>query len=202
LENSTSDLVNRSYLPEEIIEQIDTVIVDNQDQQISAEIWNLLVTLDDEFVPPLSARNSTVAMILNGSEHHHVDPAGPKAYYQEVLNQVVLLARIDGACIGLMAFRHCCIIKPIAEFGPCNYITTVGVMPEVRSIGVARLMYNYLLFDLPGHWKCQRWATRTWSTNDDHILLLKSLDFRCVKILKNHRGPGVDTMYFEYHPKR
>ena len=38
--------------------------------------------------------------------------------------------------------------------------------------------------------------TRTWSGNLQHIRILESLGFKLLKTIKNHRGKGIDTLYF------
>jgi len=39
-------------------------------------------------------------------------------------------------------------------------------------------------------------ATRTWSLNSAHIHILEKLGFALVKRLVDHRGPGIDTVYY------
>jgi len=44
-------------------------------------------------------------------------------------------------------------------------------------------------------------CTRTWHTNGAHIHILDTFGFREIARLKDHRGPGLDTVYFARSPK-
>ena len=43
--------------------------------------------------------------------------------------------------------------------------------------------------------------TRTWSTNAVHIRILSKFEFETLHVLKDHRGAGIDTIYFVKRPK-
>jgi len=43
--------------------------------------------------------------------------------------------------------------------------------------------------------------TRTWSTNIAHIKILSKFNFETLCVLKNHRGVGIDTVYFVKRPE-
>lgn len=54
-------------------------------------------------------------------------------------------------------------------------------------------MYAYLF----SAYKNANIFTRTWSTNFAHIKILQAFGFETVKVLKNDRGSGIDTVYFK-----
>jgi len=41
-------------------------------------------------------------------------------------------------------------------------------------------------------------VTRTWSTNISHSNLLHKLSFKEIKHIINHRGNGINTVYYRY----
>ena len=174
---------------------IQAQIVDQNDPQIYQAIWEILVAIDQDFVPPLSNRNSTTTSQFDSVQAQEM-PAGPTEYFNEILQQTIILAKQDQTWVGLFSFRHQYLVEPIRSSCPCNYVTTVGVLPGYRGIGVARSMYAYALTELPAPFRSPAWATRTWSSNDDHIRLLNDLGFQAVDILKHHRAPGIHTIYF------
>ena len=155
-----------------------------------------MLKIDQEFVPPLSARNSTVTMQLSEAQTQAIK--GPIAYFEEILSQVIVLAKVENYWAGFLSYRYQDKLAILPDFSPCNYLTTIGVTPEFRNIGIARSLYRYVLHDLPADLQAPFWVTRTWSTNTDHLYLLKSLGFTLAATIKDHRGPGVDTLYYAY----
>ena len=170
--------------------------VDPSNPAICDALWKLLAMIDHEFVPPLSARESTTEMILAGKAH--TTTMGPRTYFNNILKQSIVMAQVEGEWVGFLSFQHNCNLELLKDYTPCNYLTTIGVSPYSRNIGIARSMYRYILNDLAPELQAAFWATRTWSTNNDHLHLLVNLGFSCVATIKNHRGEGVDTLYFAY----
>lgn len=162
----------------------------------SPEIHNfvraLLLSVSNEFVPPLTDRS--VSHEKNFLES--VDPGeGFEMYMMQKMSESCLIASIDGTKAGLLTFKRHFGADWVMEWCPSNYIVTVGVFPKFRRNGLTKLMYENIgkidvavqpEFDL----------VRTWSTNDAHIALLGSIGFSEVLRLENHRGQGVDTVYF------
>ena len=170
--------------------------VDPQDAAIREALWKLLVLIDHEFVPPLSVRESTTEMTLSGNERNAT--TGPRAYFNQILQQNIIMAQVEGNWTGFLSFRHNDTLALLGDHNPCNYLTTIGVSPYYRNIGIARSMYRFALNDLPPEIQSPYWATRTWSTNDDHIHLLNKIGFTLAAKLDHHRGAGIDTHYYVY----
>jgi hypothetical protein len=175
---------------------IEISVVDPQNQTIRDALWTLLKSIDHEFIPPLSMRESTTDMHLSGPGLRA--ETGPRTYFGKLLTQNIVMAKVDGQWAGVLAFRHNSHLEILGKCNPCNYLTTIGVSPQHRNIGIARSMYRFVLNDLPPELQCPFWATRTWSTNDDHLHLLRKIGFTLKHQIKNHRGDGIDTFYFCY----
>lgn len=151
------------------------------------EIRQMLALADKEFIPPLSARSSTTQATLSGNGYGN----GIDAYYAAMENQPVIIAMVDGAVAGFMAFKfdHTC---DEIKRTPNVYASTCVVDPAHRGKGMMRKFYEKMIGLYPGRPIC----TRTWSTNVSHLHVLEKLGFSQIACLKDHRGPGLDTVYF------
>ncbi|HMS25232.1 MAG TPA: hypothetical protein PKB15_06070 [Acidimicrobiia bacterium] len=152
----------------------------------------LLLSVSNEFVPPLTDRS--VSYEKNFLERE--DPVeGFEMYMMQKMSESCLVASIDGTKAGLMTFKRHFGADWITEWCPCNYIVTVGVFPKFRRHGLTKLMYDQIgQIDVAVQPEFD--VVRTWSTNDAHIALLVSIGFAEVQRLKDHRGDGIDTVYF------
>ncbi|MBD3778460.1 MAG: GNAT family N-acetyltransferase [Micrococcales bacterium] len=162
---------------------------------LPGDLRRLLTEADEEFVPPLSTRSSTLQQALRPQ---HVRAAGIDAYLAAVLEQQLLVAEADGSVRGFLSWRpdHTVAVPGGTPFGPVAYVTTVVVAPAARGQGAGRALYAALLRELAGG----AVATRTWSRNDAHLALLASLGFVEVVRLPDDRGPGLDTVYLYREP--
>lgn len=153
----------------------------------------LLVEADDEFVPPLSSRTSTVQSRLAPR-----DTAGSvEAYLEALLEQQLLVAEIPtSGVVGFASYRpgHTVDVPGHPRRGPLCYLSTIVVSRAARGFGVGRQLYLALLAAAAG--VGQPLTTRTWSGNDAHIALLRRVGLSEVLRLPDDRGPGVDTFYF------
>lgn len=156
-------------------------------------VWRLLCRVDREFVPALSGRESTITKKLVGGG----ESAQPEAYFAAVRQQHAILAHLDDRLAGLMSFRVREEESLLHAYSPATYISTVAVTPEARRMGIARAMYEHIA-RLPAEIASPFITTRTWSTNDTHIPLLVSLGYREVVRLPDHRGVGIDTVYYAH----
>lgn len=158
---------------------------------IAAQIEDLLVEVDNEFVPPLSWRDSATvrdsAVVIDGVR--------PDWYVRQALARPCLVAFQENEFAGFMSFlpQH---DEPNLD---CNnlstYVVTVATHRRFRRQGVARTLYR-AAFALPAEFASPFITTRTWSANVVHIGLLERLDFHEVKRLKDDRGVGIDTVYY------
>ena len=155
------------------------------------EIRYLLLMADKEFIPPLSARSSTTQASLSGGSCAD----GFDAYYAAMADQPVIVALENGDVAGFMAFKfdHTC---DEIKRTPNVYASTCVVSPNHRGKGMMQKFYEEMIRLFPGKPVC----TRTWSTNASHLRVLSKLGFAQIACLKNHRGPGLDTVYFFREP--
>lgn len=156
------------------------------------EIRQLLAMADKEFIPPLSARSSTTQSSLSGSSCL----GGIDAYYAAMENQPVIVALENGCFAGFMAFKfdHTC--EEIKRT-PNVYASTCVVHPDHRGKGMMQKFYEEMIRLYPQIPLC----TRTWSTNASHLRVLSKLGFSQIACLKDHRGPGLDTVYYFREPE-
>jgi len=76
------------------------------------------------------------------------------------------------------------------------YLTFFRVAPKHRKLGIG-FWFRQLLLD---HLKAEGFksvVTRTWSSNTEMIRLIEKTGFSSTKIIKNDRGPDIDTIYFK-----
>lgn len=158
----------------------------------AAEIWELLRQVDHEFVPPLSARESTTTKTLSGGADVS---SGPRVYFTGVLEQYTICVRSEGRLAGLLSFRARHHDDLVRDFTPCTYISTIAVDPQERGKGLGSELYR-AVHQLPEHIASPYLVTRTWSSNDKNIPVLKHFGYKEVVRMPDHRGPGVDTLYY------
>ena len=153
------------------------------------DIQALLVLADREFIPPLSARGSSTQSDLSSCDRVS---QGAQAYYETMSEQPAVLALENGKCMGFMAFKEnytCDYVKDL----PNLYASTCVVHPETRGKGLMTGFYKKMIELYP---ECNIF-TRTWHTNFSHLHILEKLGFAEIARLKDHRGPGMDTVYFK-----
>lgn len=155
------------------------------------EIKSFLAMADQEFIPPLSSRGSSTQADLSGGSHGD----GIADYFLSMASQPVIAAVEDGRCMGFMAFKldHTC-----EQLGPDTfpnlYASTCVVHPDTRGRGLMRGFYETMMDLFPD----RSIYTRTWHTNLAHLRVLGKLGFCEIARLPDHRGPGIDTVYYGY----
>lgn len=152
------------------------------------QILKLLALSDKEFVPPLSARVSSTQQTLDSCE---TAPSGVVDYYGTMACQPAILAVEAGKCLGFMAFKvdYTC---EYVQKTPNLYASTCIVHPDARGRHLMQGFYEKMLALFPGY----SIFTRTWHTNLSHLRVLEKLGFTQCARLKDHRGPGMDTVYY------
>ena len=153
------------------------------------DVWKLLKDADNEFVPPLSSREKTTQASLSPREGN---AQGPVKYFEQMLGQSFVLALKDGRVNGFLTYIPAHELALQDQTIRCNYISTIIVEPASRRQGITRRMYATLFQKEQG----LPVATRTWSTNFEHLTLLKEMEFQLAKRLEDDRGPGIDTVYY------
>lgn len=151
------------------------------------QIRELLILADKEFIPPLSARSSSTQKDLSGTQ----DTGGIDDYFAAMATQPVVLALEETQVLGFMAFKENYTCDQISEV-PNLYASTCVVHPQGRGKGLMTGFYREMIRQFPG----RSIYTRTWGTNAAHFRVLEKLGFCEYTRLKNHRGEGMDTVYF------
>ena len=158
------------------------------DSGYARDIQELLKLADKEFVPPLSARGSSTQQDLTGTD---AISQGAKAYYEAMSAQPVVMALEGDRCYGFMAFKRDYVCQYYQKT-PNLYASTCVVHPDARGKGLMRGFYQAMIDLFP---ECSVY-TRTWHTNISHLKVLDKLGFTLLIRLPDHRGPGMDTVYY------
>ncbi|MBN1558759.1 GNAT family N-acetyltransferase [candidate division KSB1 bacterium] len=171
-----------------------TQLADINDPEIAAAVWKLVKACDDDFVPPLRWRNSTVARNLINDLARRAEE--PVLYFDMLKEQYLLIASLANKIVGFISFRNQYSCAELNGWNPSNYITTICVERECRGMGVGAALYHTILAGLPDELACHYATTRTWDGNSRHILLLKSYGFKLVHHAANDRGSGIGSLYW------
>lgn len=153
------------------------------------QLFALCSNSDKEFIPPLSQRNSTTQGDLTGGGGN-----GIEAYCAEVLRQPILVCVEGKQLLGFVSFKENYIPEHIPNAKlPNIYVSTLILSPESRGRGLTKKLYAHLFAE---QFPDRSIYTRTWSTNAAHLKILG--DFGFVELLRiaNHRGNGIDTVYY------
>lgn len=160
-------------------------------QSYEAKLRQLLETVDQEFVPPLTDE-SRADMSRMKTQAGGVDI---DTYVERCLNRP-LIGVFDGSLIGFLSFDIIQEGSIIDEYTPTNHVEILVVDTERRGEGLGTEMYRYLLEDIPESHCLSYVSTKTWECNEPHIAILKKFDFELVNRIPNDRGPGIDTVYY------
>ncbi|MBR2897410.1 MAG: GNAT family N-acetyltransferase [Oscillospiraceae bacterium] len=167
------------------------ILTESEQERYENAILAMLTEGDAEFVPPLSTRTSTTQSDLNGKMK---GTGGVLSYFAAVKKQRILAATEEDKLVGFVSFKENFVDERIGEeYLPNIYISTLLVAPEGRGKGLTRRMYEVLFAE----YEHANVFTRTWSTNEAHIKILSKFGFETMLVLKNHRGNGIDTVYFK-----
>lgn len=163
------------------------------EEKLKDAIWNLLVECDQEFYPSLSSRESSSQTVLSGS--NALTPL-PYSYFNTMIKQQFICLFDQGQLIAFMTFIHGFEMNQLEKYGMTNYVTTICITHPYRGQGITTKLYDYLFRNLPSTIHLPYVATRTWKQNTRHIQVLKKLGFHEALVLPNHRGEGIDTIYY------
>lgn len=159
-------------------------VIQDKEKTYMNEISDLIKRSDNEFVPPLSSRDSNSDNDLKNCTNNN----NILDYIDGIANQdfIVVVDNASNKLVGFLSY----VSKVVYDIN-CNYISTIIVERNYRNKGIAGLLYRELssISDKPI-------TVRTWSTNEGQIHLLQKLGYKYLKVLKNARGNGIDTIYF------
>ena len=166
-------------------------------KNIKDKLRDLLSVVDYEFVPSLSSRDSTTQTSLSSSEKTlELD-----SYFQGMMEQINIVMLSNDNLLGFVSFRHNHRIDSLEKYSPCTYLSTIAVNPVFRGEKVATKLYGFMMNEVATKYPSKYLLTRTWSTNEIHIKLLKNLGFKLIKTVENQRGKGVDTVYYAFEQR-
>lgn len=153
------------------------------------QIFALCAASDKEFVPPLSQRQSTTQGNLIDTGENSID-----AYCTELLHQPIFACIEEKRLLGFVSFKENYIPEhhPSAQL-PNLYISTLILSPESRGKGLTKKLYDRLFME---KFPDRNIYTRTWSTNAAHLKILADFGFSEILRIPNHRGVGIDTVYY------
>ena len=164
---------------------------EKEKQQYSNEIYEITRICDKDFVPPLSARSSTLQKNFSKVS----DGGSIDEYFVQMMEQKVLGVIEDGVLLGFVSFKENYCDGTIDENTVPNiYVSTVMLSPQARGRRLTACAYEHLFNSV---YKDYNVYTRTWSTNGAHIRILEKFGFRELKRIKDDRGENIDTVYFE-----
>ncbi|MCR5754822.1 MAG: GNAT family N-acetyltransferase [Acetatifactor sp.] len=165
------------------------ILQDKLEEKYQEDVWRLLYDADEEFIPPLSAREKTTQTNLGSGTGKK---GGPKQYFEQMKTQAFVLYVRDEKVVGFLTYIPNHVIEVQDARIICEYISTIVVAPDCRNKGITGKMYQALMENCTD----KNIATRTWSTNHAHIHLLEKLSFEQVLCIKDDRGKGIDTVYY------
>ncbi len=163
-----------------------------QNKRYLDDVLALLTESDQDFVPPLSSRSSTTQSYFEAGATQGSSVA---AYFEKLRKQPIFLALQDGKVVGFLSIIKRYTYPGIAfekKYADNVYVSTVVVSKAHRGCGIAVQMYRALLTKFSTKYI----LTRTWSTNEHHIKILRSYRFDKFEVRPNDRGHGIDTVYF------
>ena len=147
--------------------------------------------VDDEFVPPLSARTGTLALDVVAEPVNR--ESGLATYLQAMRDETWLLAYRDERLVGVLSYLGDHVDPAFRERTPSLYVTTIAVSPGCRGVGVGTALYDAL--DARAQRSgVGRVSTRTWSTNEEHVRLLRARGFS--EVARLARKDTIDSVYF------
>ena len=167
-------------------------LLDHKDKNsFENDIIEMLIESDKDFVPPISARSSTLDKNFSEASTEN----GILSYYSGMKGQQILGAFDEGKLVGFVSYRENFVSDEISSSElPNIYVSTLVLSKGARGKGVTKKMYTYLFCEL---YADRNVFTRTWSTNCAHTKIL--LDFGFFEIIRkeNDRGVGIDTVYYK-----
>lgn len=163
------------------------------DPEEKEQIRRLLQLCDQDFVPPLSGRNST-----SQTDWSTVDDTvdGISEYLENICCQHVVLWKEKGVIQSFMTWRDHFNCEYLTEYPDCCYLTTLCINPAFRGQGISERMYELAEKDIEEKYPGSEITLRTWSTNQAQDHILPRIGYRLIRRLVNDRGPGIDTVYY------
>ena len=139
------------------------------------EIYEFFKIVDSYYYPPLSKRSPLTEFI---------DPI--------IKDGNILYLKENDKIIGMITYYY---FYPDLK---AAYIDSISILEEYRGKKLGKLLMDKCFSDLKSK-NIHLVKLRTWSTNKITTNLYPKLGFKISDIVKNDRGPGIDSIYFEKH---
>ena len=169
---------------------LDIIMVDELNEQQKQDIFELIKSSDNDFIPPLSARGDTRHK-FSGKQNGSLTK-----FYEEIIKESFLLLLNNGKVEGFFSFLKDHDLELKEQIVVCDYITIIIINSKGRNKGYTKKMYNAFLNQRKG----RKVATRRWSFNYAHMHILDTLGFKLVQTDKDDRGVNIDTVYYLLKP--
>ncbi|MCQ2555011.1 MAG: GNAT family N-acetyltransferase [Clostridia bacterium] len=162
--------------------------------EIKEDFWKIVCLMDNDFVPPLSSRESSYQKGF--SKEKADNKVLPVKYFEALCEQQFILATVDGKTAGFLSYKTHYTCDALGEINDSLYITTICILPEMRNRGISKRLYEEAESVIAPEEGYDYVTTRTWSTNEAQMHLLPLRGYDKVAVLKDDRGEGIDTVYF------
>ena len=170
--------------------QMDLIHLNDKEKDFyQNEMIEILTASDNDFVPPLSKRRSTLDKFFFVSEKGSV-----ALYFEEMKKQEIICAIDNGKILGFVSYRLDYAPDEIDLDKPNIYVSTLVLSESARGKGLTKIIYSHLFYDM---YPNRSIFTRTWSTNAAHTKILMNFGFSEIYRKKNDRGDGIDTVYYK-----
>jgi acetyl esterase/lipase/predicted acetyltransferase len=183
--DSDQAVVDSGYIPE-------IIVADELSPSQKRDIRDIVIEVDKEFVPPLTERQGTTEKSSDVDNSKAVSDCIPYAYLDELLKQSFILVVDNNEVVGFLSYIKDYVLSIKDKQFLTDYISTIVVARKSRNKGLTQKMYNKLFTTRWG----KIYSTRTWSTNDSNIHILKKFEFNLIESIKDDSGQGVDTVYY------
>ncbi len=166
-------------------------LTDDLTEAQKEDVMNLLIEADNDFIPPLSSRSSTV-----NQNPASTDPEFkiPLEYFDELNTQKFILATDKGRIVAFLSYKDDMLLKIKEQEEVVTYISTVIVQKDIRNQGIAHKLLATCIK------KCNKSKTlvssATWNKNSAYGIVLYDFGFAPFKVIENDNDNGVHTVYF------
>ena len=139
------------------------------------DVFEFFKITDSDYYPPLSERKPLAA---------YIDPI--------IKDGNIIYLKENNEIIGMITYYY--------NYPDLNaaYISTISILEHYRGKNLSKLLMDKCFKDLKNN-KIPLVKIKTWSTNNITTNLYPKLGFKIIKVIKDDRGPGVDSIYYEKH---
>lgn len=150
-------------------------------------IRELVKSVDDDFNPPLSTRTSSIHLDFKDSS------GSIDEYIDDLLDNEAILALVDGKIAGILFYRTDYHVVKLNKRG--LYVVVILVGKNYRGHKIASKLYSAVEDRADSMHK--KIYLRTWSGNKTQEAILPKRGYSIIHRIKDDRGPGRDTVYYE-----